>query len=256
MLLAVDIGNTNIVCGLFQEAKLLVHWRIQTERHRTADEYWVLVQEFIRQTSADPSPIDAVIISCVVPPLVPVFQELSRKFFRTEALVVGPGIRTGISILYKNPQEVGADRIVNAVAGFEKYGGPLILVDFGTATTFDAVSAKGEYLGGAIAPGVRISLEALFRNTAKLAPVDLAAPSRVIGRSTMESIQSGAVFGFAGMIEHIVSGMQKELEAKARVVGTGGLIHVIADKAPVIDTVDEFLTLDGLLILYEKNRKS
>ena len=256
MLLGVDIGNTNIVFGLFQDQRLLMHWRIRTERNRTTDEYWVLVQEFIRLNQADPETIDALIVSCVVPPLVPVFQELSLKYFDTDALIVGPGMKTGIAILYKNPLEVGADRIVNAVAGYEKYGGPLILVDFGTATTFDAISEKGEYLGGAIAPGVRISLEALFRNTAKLAPVDLALPERVIGRSTMESIQSGTVYGFVGMIDHIVARMQAEMGNQPRVVGTGGLVNVIADQVTSLQTVDEFLTLDGLRILYEKNRKS
>lgn len=255
MLLAVDIGNTNIVFGLFREKKLLMHWRIRTELNRTTDEYWVLVQEFIRLNSADPETIDALILSCVVPPLVPVFEELSLKFFGTKALVVGPGVKTGIPILYKNPVEVGADRIVNAVAGFDKYGGPLILVDFGTATTFDAVSARGEYLGGAIAPGLRISLEALFRNTAKLSPVDLAVPEHVIGRSTMESIQSGTVYGFVGMIDSIVNRMQKEMESKARVVGTGGLIGVIAEQVESIDEVDDFLTLEGLNLIYERNMK-
>ncbi|QPJ62561.1 MAG: type III pantothenate kinase [Candidatus Nitronauta litoralis] len=255
MLLAVDIGNTNIVFGLFREKKLLMHWRIRTELNRTTDEYWVLVQEFIRLNSADPETIDALILSCVVPPLVPVFEELSLKFFGTKALVVGPGVKTGIPILYKNPVEVGADRIVNAVAGFEKYGGPLILVDFGTATTFDAVSAQGEYLGGAIAPGLRISLEALFRNTAKLSPVDLAVPEYVIGRSTMESIQSGTVYGFVGMIDSIVYRMQKEMKSKARVIGTGGLIGVIAEQVESIEEVDDFLTLEGLSLIYERNRK-
>ncbi len=255
MLLAVDIGNTNIVFGLFRDQQLQMHWRIRTELNRTTDEYWVLVQEFIRLNSAEPQTIDALILSCVVPPLVPVFEELSLKFFETQALVVGPGVKTGISILYKNPVEVGADRIVNAVAGFEKYGGPLILVDFGTATTFDAVSARGEYLGGAIAPGLRISLEALFRNTAKLSPVDLAVPEHVIGRSTMESIQSGTVYGFVGMIDSIVGRMQKEMESKARVVGTGGLISVIAEQVESIEVVDDFLTLEGLNLIYERNRK-
>lgn len=255
MLLAVDIGNTNIVFGLFRDKQLQMHWRIRTEINRTTDEYWVLVQEFIRLNSAEPQTIDALILSCVVPPLVPVFEELSLKFFDTQALVVGPGVKTGISILYKNPVEVGADRIVNAVAGFEKYGGPLILVDFGTATTFDAVSARGEYLGGAIAPGLRISLEALFRNTAKLSPVDLAVPEHVIGRSTMESIQSGTVYGFVGMIDSIVGRMQKEMESKARVVGTGGLISVIAEQVESIEVVDDFLTLEGLNLIYERNRK-
>ncbi len=255
MLLAVDIGNTNIVFGLFRGQKLQMHWRVRTELNRTTDEYWVLVQEFIRLNSAEPQTINALILSCVVPPLVPVFEELSNKFFKTKALVVGPGIKTGISILYKNPIEVGADRIVNAVAGFEKYGGPLILVDFGTATTFDAVSAQGEYLGGAIAPGLRISLEALFSNTAKLSPVDLALPEHVIGRSTMESIQSGTVYGFVGMIDNIVNKMQKEMKSKAKVVGTGGLISVIAEQVETIEIVDDFLTLEGLNLIYERNRK-
>lgn len=254
MYLAIDVGNTNNVIGLFSNDKLLTHWRIRTEWNRTADEYWVLIKEFILMNSVEAEIIDDIIISCVVPPLVPVLTEMSKKYFSCEPLVVGPGIKTGISILYKNPAEVGADRIVNSVAAYEKYGGPLIIVDFGTATTFDAVSKKGEYLGGAIFPGVQISMEALFKNTAKLPRVDLVAPERVIGKSTVESIQSGAVNGFVGMIKNIVEKMQAEIGQKTQVIATGGVSEVIAAKTDVIDTLDPLLTLDGLRIIYRKNR--
>lgn len=255
MLLAVDIGNTNIVFGLYDANRLCTHWRIRTERNRTVDEYWVLVNEFILLNNITTGTIDDIVISCVVPPLIPVFEELSRKYFKTAPLIVGPGIKTGIPILYKNPAEVGADRIVNAVAGLEKYGGPLIIVDFGTAITFDAVSKKGEYLGGAIFPGLQISMEALYKSTAKLSPVDLVKPEHVIGKSTMESIQAGAIYGFVGMIENIVEKMQEELGQTVKVIGTGGLLRVIADQVPKIEIIDPFLTLEGLKILYDRNRQ-
>ena len=191
-----------------------------------------------------------------LPPLVSVFDELSRKYFSVTPLFIGPGIKTGISILYKNPEEVGADRIVNAAAGYEKYGGPLIIVDFGTATTFDAVSANGEYLGGAIFPGVEISLEALFRRTSKLPRVDMATPERVIGRSTAESIQSGVTYGFVGMIDNIVAKMRAELGGECRVIGTGGLLKTIADQTASLDTIDPLLTLEGLRIIHDRNQTS
>ena len=256
MLLAVDIGNTNIVFGLYADNRMQTHWRIRTELHRTVDEYWVLVNEFILLNKITTGTIDDIVISCVVPPLIPVFEELSQKYLKTDPLVVGPGTKTGIPILYKNPAEVGADRIVNAVAGFEQYGGPLIIVDFGTAITFDVVSKKGEYLGGAIFPGLQISMEALYQSTAKLSPVDLLKPDHAIGKSTMESIQSGTIYGFVGMIEKIVKQLQGELPETAQVVGTGGLLPVIADLAPVIQTIDPFLTLEGLRILYDRNRNT
>ncbi|MDH3256432.1 MAG: type III pantothenate kinase, partial [Nitrospinota bacterium] len=227
MLLAVDIGNTNIVFGLFAGDELKTHWRIRTERNRTTDEYWVLVNEFLRLNEIGPVSIHHIVISCVVPPLIPVFEELSKKYLENDPLIVGPGIKTGIPILYNNPTEVGADRIVNSIAGFEKYGGPLIIVDFGTATTFDAVSEKGEYMGGAIFPGLNISLEALYKNTAKLSPVDIVLPEHVIGKSTKESIQSGTVYGFVGVVYNIVSKMQKEIGKPAKVIGTGGVLPVI-----------------------------
>ena len=254
MLLAIDVGNSNNVIGLFSGEKLLTHWRIRTEWNRTADEYWVLIKEFILLNDVETETIDDIIIACVVPPLVPILQGMAKKYFLCEPLIVGPGVKTGISILYRNPSEVGADRIVNSVAAFEKYGGPLIIVDFGTATTFDVVSNKGEYLGGSIFPGVQISLEALFKNTAKLPRVDMTLPERVIGKSTVESLRSGAVYGFSGMVEAIVRQIKDELGQNARVIATGGVLDWITNKTSVIDTLDPFLTLDGLRIIYEKNK--
>ena len=254
MLLAIDVGNSNNVIGLFSGEKLLTHWRIRTEWNRTADEYWVLIKEFILLNDVETETIDDIIIACVVPPLVPILQGMAKKYFLCEPLIVGPGVKTGISILYRNPSEVGADRIVNSVAAFEKYGGPLIIVDFGTATTFDVVSNKGEYLGGSIFPGVQISLEALFKNTAKLPRVDMTLPEKVIGKSTVESLRSGAVYGFSGMVEAIVRQIKDELGQDARVIATGGILDWITNKTSVIDTLDPFLTLDGLRIIYEKNK--
>jgi len=253
MLLVIDVGNSNNVIGLFSGKKLLSHWRIRTEWNRTADEYWVLFKEFIQSNNVGIDNIDDIVIACVVPPLVPILQDMARKYFSCEPLVVGPGIKTGISILYNNPAEVGADRIVNSVAAFEKYGGPLIIVDFGTATTFDVVSRKGEYLGGVIFPGVQISLEALFKHTAKLPRIDMLVPENVIGKSTVDSIRSGAVHGFTGMVENLVRQIKTELGQNAQVVATGGIVEWIASNTTVIDTLDPFLTLDGMRIIYEKN---
>jgi len=255
MLLAIDVGNSNNVIGLFAGGKLLTHWRIRTEWARTPDEYWVLIKEFILLNNVEAETIDEIVIACVVPPLVPILEEMSRKYFFCEPLIVGPGIKTGISILYKNPAEVGADRIVNSVAAYEKYGGPLIIVDFGTATTFDAVSKKGEYLGGAISPGVELSMEALFKNAAKLPRVELAEPEHVIGKSTVESIHSGAIHGFASMIDGMISKMQIELNQTARVIATGGIVQLIANRVKSIDTIDPFLTLEGLRIIHQQNQK-
>jgi type III pantothenate kinase len=254
MLLAIDVGNSNNVIGLFSKEKLLTHWRIRTECNRTADEYWVLIKEFILLNEVAAETVDDIIVACVVPSLVPILREMGQKYFSCDPIMVGPGIKTGISISYKNPTEVGADRIVNAVAAFSKHKKSLIIVDFGTATTFDAVSNKGEYLGGAIFPGVNISMEALFKNTAKLPRVDLVTPERVIGKSTVESIQSGGVHGVAGMVNHIVTKMREEMGGKAMVIATGGISNSFLAELDIIDEVDPFLTLDGLLILYNRNR--
>jgi type III pantothenate kinase len=253
MLLVIDVGNSNNVIGLFSGQKLLTHWRIRTEWNRTADEYWVLIKEFILLNNVETETIDDIVVACVVPPLVSILQGMGKKYFSCDPLVVGPGIKTGMSILYTNPSEVGADRIVNSVAAFEKFGGPLIIVDFGTATTFDAVSKKGEYLGGAIFPGIQISLEALFKQTAKLPRIDMVIPENAVGKSTVESIRSGAVYGFAGMIEGVVRKMKSELGENVSVVGTGGIVDWIDSTTTVIDIVDPFLTLNGLRIIYEKN---
>ena len=254
MLLAIDIGNSNNVIGLFSNEKLLTHWRIRTEWNRTTDEYWVLIKEFIQLNNVDTETIDEIIIACVVPPLIPVLKEMSNKYFSCNPIIVGPGIKTGMSILYKNPAEVGADRIVNSVAAYEKYRGPLVIVDFGTATTFDVVSQKGEYLGGAISPGVQLSLEALFKSAAMLPRVDMAEPESVIGKSTIESIHSGTVYGFVGMIDSMVLRIQEELQQKTQVIGTGGIVDLIASKTKTIDIIDPFLTLEGLKIIHRRNQ--
>ncbi|PIQ99862.1 MAG: pantothenate kinase [Nitrospinae bacterium CG11_big_fil_rev_8_21_14_0_20_45_15] len=254
MLLAIDVGNTHNVIGLFSGAKLITHWRIRTEKNRTADEYWVLIKEFILLNGVEAETIDSIVVACMTPPLVPIIEEMGKKYFSCKPLIVGPGTKTGISILYKNPSEVGADRIVNAVAGYEKYGGPLIIVDFGTATTFDAVSAKGEYLGGAICPGVQVLLDALFEKTAKLPRVDLSRPKNVIGKSTVESIQSGTIFGYSGMVDVMVAKMKAEMGVPAKVIATGGISGWMAEQSESIELTDPFLTLEGLRLIYDKNK--
>ncbi len=255
MLLAIDVGNTNIVLGLYQKKKLIIHWRIETDRERTEDEYAALIRGLFSIKDLKFDIVKDVIVSCVVPPLLPIIENLSRKYFNAPPLIVGPGIKTGIPILYDNPKEVGADRIVNAVAGYERYGGPLIIVDFGTATTFDAVSQKGEYLGGVITPGIGISMEALFERAAKLPKIELIKPSTVIGRNTISSMQSGAIYGYAGLVDRIVEEIRKELGREVNVVATGGLAELIVPESLTIKEVNPFLTLDGLQIIFEKNTR-
>jgi len=254
MLLAIDIGNTNIVLGLFRERELLHHWRVGTRRDGTADEYGILLKNLFEVVGIHPSAVSGVIIASVVPPLQPVFEELTNAHFRVGPVVVGPGIRTGMPILYDNPHEVGADRIVNAVAAYETYGGPAIVVDFGTATTFDAISAKGEYLGGVIAPGIGISAEALFERAAKLPRVEIARPKAVIGKNTVGSMQSGLFYGYLSLVDGIVRRMVKEMEREPVVIGTGGLAHLILAESETVQHIDAFLTLKGLQIVYDRNR--
>lgn len=254
MLLAIDIGNTTVAFGLFDDRTLLRHWRVQSDRDKTADEYGALLRSLFAAASLDPGAVGAVIVSSVVPPLTPIFQALGHDLFGAKALVVGPGLKTGMPILYEVPLEVGADRVVAAVAAYEKYGGPCIVLDFGTATTFDAISAKGEYLGGAIAPGVQISAEALYLKTAKLPRIDVRKPARVIGKTTVGSMQSGLFFGYVGLVRNVVSEIRRELGAEANVIATGGFADEIAPEIGEILAVEPTLVLDGLRIIYERNR--
>lgn len=255
MILVMDVGNTNIVLGIYDDKNLRVHWRVSTDRQKTVDEYGVLLHNLFSYIGMSREEINAIVISSVVPPLMPTLEKMCRKYFGLKPLVIGPGIKTGLKIRYENPREVGADRIVNAVAVNELYGGPAIIVDFGTATTFCALAANGEYLGGAITPGIGISTEALFQRAAKLPRIELIKPLSVIGRNTVSSMQSGIIYGYIGQIDGIVERMKKEMnEPKALVVATGGLAELLKEDTKTIDQVDPFLTLEGLRIIYEKNQ--
>jgi type III pantothenate kinase len=254
MLLAFDVGNTTIAIGLFRGRKLVKSWKIETDDDKTSDEYAVLLLNLMQASGLPAAKVTGAIVSSVVPPLTPVIEEVCRSTFGQAACVVGPGLKTGMPILYETPLEVGADRITASVAAFEKYGGPVIVLDFGTATTFDAVSPKGEYLGGAIAPGVRISAEALYRRTSKLPRIEVRKPKRAIGRTTVASMQSGLYFGYIGMVTHVIEEIRKELGAEARVVATGGFGGQFAAELPVIEAYEPDLVLEGLRIIYDRNR--
>ena len=256
MLLAFDVGNTNIVMGAYEGKTLLNSWRMATDKDKTADEYGMLMHQLFSYEGLNLKDVEDVIISTVVPPLMYTLQHIAIKYFNKDAIVVGPGVKTGMNIKYDNPKQVGADRIVNAVAGFEKFGGPLVIVDFGTATTFCAISEKGEYLGGTIAPGIKISSEALFEKAAKLPRVELVKPGQVICKNTVNSMQSGLVYGYIGLVDYIVKRMKNELgdNPKTKVIATGGLATLISSESETIDEIDRLLTLDGLRIIYERNK--
>lgn len=255
MLLAFDVGNTNIVLGVFKDDKLITNWRMSTDNKKSADEIGMFVTQLFRYEGLNIEDVKDVIISSVVPTIMYALQHMTLKYFKRDAIVIGPGIKTGMNIKYDNPRQVGADRIVNAVAAFKKYGGPVIVVDFGTATTYCAISRNCEYLGGAIAPGIKISSDALFENAAKLTRVELQKPGKVICKNTIQSIQAGTVYGYVGAVDYIVRKMKEELrEDNIRVIATGGLSTLIASESEEIEVVDKFLTLDGLKFIYELNK--
>ena len=253
MLLAVDVGNTQTVFGLYDGAQLADHWRVSTEAERTGDELAVLVGRLLELGDAGFDEIHGVCLGSTVPPLVRAYEELARDYADARLLVLGPGTRTGIPIVYDDPREVGPDRIANAVAARERYGAPSIVVDFGTSTNFDIVSAAGEYVGGVLAPGIETSMEALFARAARLVKVDFVEPPSVIGKTTVAGLQSGLVYGFAGQVDGIVRRVRGEIGETAPVVATGGLAELIAPHAETIDHVNPLLTLEGLRLVWERN---
>jgi type III pantothenate kinase len=254
LLLVIDVGNSNIVLGIYDGDRLVKDWRISTDKSKTTDEYGILVHDLLRLAGIGLADITDIFISSVVPTLTGVLEKLSRHYFGFKPQVVGPGIKTGMPIHYDNPKEVGADRIVNAVAGYEKFKTPLIIVDFGTATTFDYVNGKGEYCGGAIAPGLMISMEALFQKASKLPRVEIVKPPGIIAKNTVSSMQAGIFYGYVGLVDEIVGRMKRESRENPKCIATGGLAGLIAPESKTIEAVEEYLTLEGLRILYQRNR--
>jgi type III pantothenate kinase len=256
MIFVFDVGNTNTVLGVYDGEELTHHWRIETNRNKTDDEYGMLIKSLFDFANLALTDISGIIISSVVPPIMFALEKMCLKYFNLKPLVVGPGVKTGLNIKYDNPKEVGADRIVNAVAAIHKYGSPLIIVDFGTATTYCYITEDKKYLGGAIAPGIGISTEALYTRAAKLPRIEIVRPEGVIGRNTVSAMQSGILYGYVGQVEGIVNRMKNESEQTPTVIATGGLASLIAQESSVIDIVDPFLTLKGLQLIYKRNMES
>jgi type III pantothenate kinase len=253
MLLVVDIGNTQIVTGVFSGKQLVADWRLATDRLKTADEYGILIKSLFRDREMDPGSIDGAIISSVAPPVTGWLEQMVSRYFNVKPLMVEAGIKTGLSIKIENPREVGADRVVNAVAAIQLYGAPLIIVDFGTATTFCAIGPNGDYLGGAIAPGLGIASEALFEHTAKLQRIEIARPRTAIGKNTPHSLQSGLFFGYLGLVEGLIVRFKTEMNCQPKVIATGGLAETVAAGSKLVDTINPHLTLEGLRMIYEMN---
>ena len=254
MLLTIDIGNTNIKLGVYQGEQLLAHWRMATERLKLADEYAVMIHNLFELAGLDRRDVTGCALSCVVPPLTAQFRSLSRTYLNVEPVIIGPGVATGLSYEIDTPDQLGADRVANSLAAFRKFGGPVIAIAFGTATAFDVITAAGAYIGGAIAPGIGISADALFRLAARLYQVELARPPQVIGKNTVHYMQSGLILGYAGLVEGLVRRMQAEMGGPCTVVATGGLAEVIAGETDAITVVEPYLTLEGLRMIYEMNR--
>ncbi|WP_202081468.1 type III pantothenate kinase [Caldalkalibacillus salinus] len=254
MIFVIDVGNTNIVLGVYQDDELLYHWRLTTSKKQTEDEYGTMIKGLLREEGISPEDITGIIISSVVPPSMTMLERMCVKYFKQEPLIVGPGIKTGLSIHYDNPREVGADRIVNAVGALETYEPPLIIVDSGTATTFCYIDGQGHYHGGAIAPGMQISMEALYHYASKLPRIEYRLPKQVIGKNTETAMQSGAVNGYIGLVDGLIAKMVKEVKTEPTVLATGGLAQIIADESEYIEHYEPFLTLKGLYTIYKKNR--
>lgn len=255
MIFVLDVGNTNTVIGVYENDELKHHWRIETSRNKTEDEFGMLIKALLEHVGLTFQDFEGIIISSVVPPIMAALERMCVKYFGTNPIVVGPGIKTGLNIKYDNPREVGADRIVNAVAAIEEYGGPLIIVDFGTATTYCYINEHKQYIGGAIAPGIGISTEALYSRAAKLPRIEIAKPEAIVGKSTVAAMQAGILYGYVGQVEGIVSRMKAESLVEPKVIATGGLSSLIASESNVIDVVDPFLTLTGLKLIYKRNKE-
>lgn len=255
MIFVLDVGNTNIVLGVYDGEELKYNWRVETNRQKTEDEYGMLVKQLFANEGLTTKDIDGIIISSVVPPIMYSLERMCKKYFLITPMVIGPGIKTGLDIKYDNPKEVGADRIVNAVAGIEYYGSPLIIVDFGTATTYCYINEEKQYMGGAIAPGIGISTEALYNRASKLPRIEIAKPKDVIGKNTVSAMQSGILYGYVGQVEGIVNRMKQQTKYSPTVIATGGLAPLIAKESTVVDVVDPFLTLKGLKMIYMKNKE-